>query len=403
MDPRVAPDQEAQRGHRGPSEHESVECVDAIVRLRRGVSGLSEKLDVEVDHREHERVDLVPVAGVVHERGVDALECATLHELDLAIAALLGGAADDADPTAHAVEHVAEREERADRRRPHEVVAAPVADPRKRVVFAEYRDDGTARPRLGDEGRLDAAGRAPDRDLLRLQVVRERARREALLESELGARMDLQREPVERLCARVDALGDPLLTRRGVQVVLRLPRTRRGTRGQNELGQDESGNDKSPRDDAQSVHDAKKTERGEKGADLDAATYGPRPLRPARPRACECRVPLLDGHADQRDRARHADGGPAHNGRDREGLGRIAGQQHEHHSGDRCESAQREERPRQLSSTLERGSMRRGRATCSPPAAIGACASVSIALEARESARSVSSNFFVAFSRWRPS
>src|SRR5438067_2272600 len=136
--------------------------------------------------------------------------------------------------------------------------------------------------------------------------------------SALGARMDLQREPVERLCARVDALGDPLLTRRGVQVVLRLPRTRRGTRGQNELGQDESGNDESPRDDAQSVHGAKETERGEKGPDLDPATDGRRALWPAAPRACERCVPLLDGHADQRDRARHADGGPAHNGRDRE-------------------------------------------------------------------------------------
>src|SRR6266550_6087464 len=278
-----------------------------------------------------------------------------------------------------------------------------MADPRQCVVLAKDRDEGAPDSHLGDERGLHTAGAALDGHLLRLQVVRERRRREALLEGELGPRVDLQREPVERRRARIDALGDPLLTRRGVQVVLRLPRTRRGTRGQNELGQDDSGNDESPRDDAQSVHGAKKTEGGEKGPDLDAAADGRRALRPAAPRACERRVPFLDGHADQRDGARDGNGGAAHDGGDREGLGRIAGQQHEHHGGDRRQSAQREERPRQLSSTLERGSIRRGRATCSPPAAIGACASVSIALEARESARSVSSNFFVAFSRWRPS
>ena len=100
-----------------------------------------------------------------------------------------------------------------------------MADPRQGVVLAEDRDDGTTRSCVGDEGRLEATGPPLDRDLLRLQVVREFARREALLECELGPRMDLERETVERLRARVDTLADPLFAGCGVQVALRLTRT----------------------------------------------------------------------------------------------------------------------------------------------------------------------------------
>src|SRR4029077_568749 len=88
---------------------------------------------------------------------------------------------------------------------------------------------------------------------------------------------------------------------------------------------------------------------------------------------------------------------------DREGLARIAGEQEESDGGDGRQQTQREQLLCQLCSPFGRGSIRSGSATCSPPAAIGACASVSIALDARDNARSVSSNFFVAFSRWRPS
>ena len=92
--------------------------------------GLAQKLHVEVDHREHQRVDLVPIPGVVHERSFYTLERTAGHEKDLAVPALLGGAADDADATADAIERVAKREESADRRGSHEVVAAAMADAR---------------------------------------------------------------------------------------------------------------------------------------------------------------------------------------------------------------------------------------------------------------------------------
>ena len=92
--------------------------------------GLTQKLHVEVDHREHERVDLVSVAGVIHERRVHAFERTAVHEVDLAVPALLGGATNDAYAAADTIERVAKREECADRRRSHEVVTAAMPDPR---------------------------------------------------------------------------------------------------------------------------------------------------------------------------------------------------------------------------------------------------------------------------------
>ena len=130
MDPRVAANEKAERGHGVPSQHETVERVHAVVGLGRGVSGLPQKLHVEVDHGEHERVDLVAIPGVVHERGVDTLERTARHEKHLAIPALLGGAADEAHAAADAIERVAKCQEGADRGGSHEVVTAAMADPR---------------------------------------------------------------------------------------------------------------------------------------------------------------------------------------------------------------------------------------------------------------------------------
>src|SRR6184192_1323378 len=130
VDPRVAANEQTKRGHRVPAEHETIERVHTVVRLGGGVRGLPQKLHVEVDHREHQRVDLVPIPGVVHERSFYTLERTAGHEKYLAVPALLGGAADDADATADAIKRVAKREESADRRGSHEVVAAAMADAR---------------------------------------------------------------------------------------------------------------------------------------------------------------------------------------------------------------------------------------------------------------------------------
>src|SRR6266550_2647357 len=104
---------------------------------------------------------------------------------------------------------------------------AAVPDPRQGVVLAEYRDDRSTRAGLGDKRRFETSGAALDRHLLRFEVIRKRSGGKPLLERELRPRVDLEREPIERFRARVDALADPLLARRGVQVGLRLPRTRR--------------------------------------------------------------------------------------------------------------------------------------------------------------------------------
>ena len=196
------------------------------MRLGGRVRGFAQEFHIEVDHGKHERVDLVAVAGVIHKCGVDALECAALHEVDLAIAALLRGATDESHAAADAIERVTDGEEGSDRGRSHQVVPAAMSDPGQRVVLAEDRDQRTTGAGLGEESRLEARGPALDRDLLRLQVIRERGRRKAFLERELRPRVDLEREPVERLRAHFDALGYPLLPRRGVQVALRLTRTR---------------------------------------------------------------------------------------------------------------------------------------------------------------------------------
>ncbi len=119
--------------------------------------------------------------------------------------------------------------------------------------------------------------------------------------------MDVEREPVERLRARVDPLGNPLPTRRGVQVFLRLPRTRCGTRGQNKLGQHEPRDDESARDKAQPVDGAKKTERHEERAHLDATADGGGAVRVAATRSGDRCIALFDGQPDERDRARDGD------------------------------------------------------------------------------------------------
>ena len=130
MDPRIAANEKTERRHGIPTEHKAVERVHAVLRLGGGMRGLTQKLHVEVDHREHERVDLVSVAGVIHERRVHAFERTAVHEVDLAVPALLGGATNDAHAAADTIERVAKSEECADRRRSHEIVTAAMPDPR---------------------------------------------------------------------------------------------------------------------------------------------------------------------------------------------------------------------------------------------------------------------------------
>lgn len=171
------------------------------------------------------------------------------------------------------------------------------------------------------------------------------------------------------------------------------------TRGQNKLGEDEPRDDEPTGDEAQAVDRSKEPERRDEGPHLEAAPHGARGLGPSPTRARSSGVALLHHDPDEADHARDRERRPEDDAGDGEGLYRIAGEQEKDDSRRSRERAECEQLLDQLSSTFDRGSIRSGSATCSPPAAIGACANVSIALEARDNARSVSSNFFVAFSR----
>ena len=302
VDPRVTPDREPERRQRVPPEEETVQRVHTLVRLGRRVGGLSRELDVEVHHRQHQRVDLVAVAWVIHERGRDVPKDSRLDEVGLAVAPLLGGTAEQTHASANPVERLAEREERADRRRPHEVVAARVSDAGKRVVLAEDRDDRLAAPGLGDECGVESADAAPRVDPFALEIRAQRVRGEALLEGELGPRVDLEREAVQRVAARVDALADPPLAVRGAHAP-RLTRTRDRTRGEHQLGEQEAGDDEATGHHGQPIHRAKQREDADERTDPDPATQRAPAgrLTPAWP--SQRGRALLEGQGDERGRA----------------------------------------------------------------------------------------------------
>ena len=119
----------------------------------------------------------------------------------------IGGTADQTDATLEPVQHVAQRQERADRRGAHEVVAAAVPDARKSVVLAEDRDHRSAVSGFDRECRLEAAGGRLGVRPFRTQICHESVGRETLLERELRMRMDREREPIERRSPCIDTLG----------------------------------------------------------------------------------------------------------------------------------------------------------------------------------------------------
>ena len=180
---------------------------------------------------------------------------------------------------------------------------------------------------------------------------------------------------------------------------MRLPRTRRGPRAQNELGQHEPGNDEATGDEREPIDGAEKAERRNEGTDLEPTPHRDDSARVSAAWPGKPSVTLFERHAEERDGAGDRDCRATDHSGDGERLGGIAREYDENHGEDRGQSDEPQDLFCQRSSVSPRESIRRGRATCSLPAAIGACASVSIALEARDSARSVSSNFFVAFSR----
>ena len=93
---RIAPDHLTERAQVVEGHEHRVERVHAEIRARGGVRRLTGELDVERNHREHQRVELVRRPGMEHERGVDVTECPRCDQARLPVSPLLRGRAHDA-------------------------------------------------------------------------------------------------------------------------------------------------------------------------------------------------------------------------------------------------------------------------------------------------------------------
>ena len=127
------PDRAEQQDHR-------VERVLAPPRIGRRVGLEAREHDLDVLGGQRPAVDVGPIAGVVQQGGVEAVEQAVLDHRLLAAAAFLGRAAEEDDLARQLVGDRRQGDRRADARRGHRVVAAAVAEPRQGVVLGEDAD-----------------------------------------------------------------------------------------------------------------------------------------------------------------------------------------------------------------------------------------------------------------------
>ena len=127
------PDRREQLDHR-------VERVLALPRIGRGVRLQPVEDDVDVLRGERIALDVAPVARVVEQRRVDALEEAVVDHDLLAAAPLLGRRAEEHDLARQLVGDRGEGDRGPDPGRRHRVVATAVAETRERVVLGEDPD-----------------------------------------------------------------------------------------------------------------------------------------------------------------------------------------------------------------------------------------------------------------------
>ena len=143
-------------------EDQGVQGVDPLFRRGGGVGGPAPELNV---HRQAGDVlggSLVPVAGMDAQGGVHVLEKALAHEAALraaVFAALLAGRAVHAHLAARFVDHLFERGRGQGRGGPKEVMPAPVAEARQRVVLRQKDQHGPGLFRLVHRGKPGAVAR----------------------------------------------------------------------------------------------------------------------------------------------------------------------------------------------------------------------------------------------------
>ena len=165
MDPGVGRELLAPEPHGAEQQDHRVERVPALPGIGRGVGLEAVEDDVDILGRERMGLDVVPVAGVEQEGGVDAVEQPIVdHEL-LATPPLLGGRAEEHDLAGQIVGDCGEGDGCAHAGGGHRVVAAAVSESGQRVVFGKDRDS-----------RAVAADRArPPRRIARMAVASEPA------------------------------------------------------------------------------------------------------------------------------------------------------------------------------------------------------------------------------------
>ena len=169
-----------------------------LPRIRRRMRLQSGEDDVDVLRGQRPALHVGPVARVVQERGVQAVEQPVLDHGRLPAPPLLGGRPEEDDLTRQVVRHRGEGDRGPDPRRGHRVVAAPVPETRQRVVLGEDPDPWPARAASAascgpDRGR-QAPGRPLDVEPVAGQDLRDPSGGVVLLERRLRIGMDPVRE-----------------------------------------------------------------------------------------------------------------------------------------------------------------------------------------------------------------
>ena len=174
-----------------------IEGVPPLPRIGRRVGLQPAEDHLDVLGRERVALDVVPVARVVQEGGIDAGEQAVIDHDLLAAPPFLGRRPQEHDLARKVVGDRGQGDRRADSRRGHRVVAATVAETRQRVVLGEDPDAWAVTATTG--------ARRPDR---RREAARRVLDLESVFSEDLGDPRGRLMLLEGRLRVGVDAVGE---------------------------------------------------------------------------------------------------------------------------------------------------------------------------------------------------
>ena len=193
------------------SDH-GVEGVPSLPRIggRVGLQPAEDHLDVF--GRERVALDVVPVARVVQEGGIDAGEQAVVDHDLLAAPPFLGRRAEEHDLAREVLGDRGQGDRRTDTRRRHRVVAAAVAETRQGVVLGEDPDARAVAATTGErrpDRRRQAARRVLDLEPVFPQDLGDPGGRLVLLECRLRVGVDAVREVDDLVAGGLHGGRDP--------------------------------------------------------------------------------------------------------------------------------------------------------------------------------------------------